>query len=215
MNSVFAFLLTVLLALPATAQAQTWRYDHNGSDMQVVQQGRRVTITYLAPRAGLQAQGVTPGTLLFDGQMDANGYLDGLSRIFRRGCGDLEYFVYGDFRGGQDFRLTGAAPILAPTGCRVIDNSHDVANANLLFTPLGQRPAQPIRAGGSFCVGNLGLSGALNLRTGPGTGYAVLGQIPAGVCQVQAAAPAQGGWQPVRLGDQRGWVAQRYLVRAD
>lgn len=220
---ILRFVLIWLCLLPSVGQAQNWRYDHNGSTMLVRQTGRQVEITYETPRQGLRNEGVGASTLLFSGTLDQAGYLDGMARIFRRGCGDLDYFVYGDFRGGGAFTLNGAAPVLARTGCRVVDNSHDIANANLLFTPLSNPPPapapvpQPARSdgpGARFCVGNLRNASSVNLRTGPGTGYSILGQVPARVCQVYAAAAARNGWQPVTHGAQRGWVAQQFLQRA-
>lgn len=208
-------LLSLCLALPLGAQAQTWRYDHNGSVMEIRQAGAEVQISYLEPRQGLRDQGVQPGTLLFTGRLDRNGYLEGMARVFRRGCGVIDYFVYGDFAGGRPLHLSGAAPILARQGCQIVDNSHEVANANLRFTPLAanmQMPVlAPVRHGARFCVTNMRAGSSLNLRTGPGTTYTGLGSIPGASCDVFAAAPARGGWQPVEYGGQRGWAALQYL----
>ncbi|MFN4160262.1 MAG: SH3 domain-containing protein [Gemmobacter sp.] len=218
----FLWALPMILAAlwqPGPVAAQTLSYDHNGSGVQVAQAGRQVTITYTDPRAGLRAEGVGAGTLLFSGTMDANAYLSGMARIFRKGCGVLDYYVYGDFRAGRDFRLAGVAPVLAPTGCRVVDNSTDAAAGNLLFRVAAPAPPAPALAPrgtlGRFCVTGVQLGGALNLRSGPGTGYGVLGQIPATSCQVIGQAPAQTGWQPVMHENRLGWVAGRHLQRVE
>jgi len=179
--------------------------------MQVEQAGRQVQITYQTPRQGIAAQGVGPGTMLFSGTLDNSNYLSGMARIFRRGCGVIDYYVYGDFALGRDFQLSGAAPILAAQGCRVVNNTYDGQNANLVFTA---REAEPGRRGGAalrFCVSGIRLGGFLNMRIGPGTQWGVIDRIAASSCSVLAAAPARSGWQPVEHEGRLGWVTQRYL----
>lgn len=219
-NSGLAFLMIAVLALvimPTPTPAQTLEYDHNGSRMQVTRAGQQVQITYQDPRDGIAAQGAGPGTVLFTGELDANDYLSGMARIFRRGCGVIDYYVYGDFALGRDFTLTGAAPVLAQQGCRIVDNVYEGPNANLGFTVRANMPApRPTpasvpSAANRFCVDGIALGGQLNMRTGPGTQFGVIAQIPASSCRVLAAAPAVGSWQPVAHDVGFGWVASRYL----
>lgn len=209
--------LLLLVGQISLAAAQSLSYDHNGSRMMVTRAGQQVEIIYQAPRAGIAAQGVDPGTLLFSGTLDSNDYLSGMSRIFRRGCGVIDYYVYGDFALGRDFQLSGAAPVLARQGCQVVDNTYDGPNANLRFT-LGATLPTPTplfrptpQAATRFCVGGIVIGGQLNMRTGPGTQWGVIDQIPASSCRVLAAAPQVAGWQPVEHGGSYGWVAFQYL----
>lgn len=214
--------LMILLTAPA-AVAQTHGYDHNGSDMQVTQSGNRVSIVYNAPRAGLRVAGVVPGTELFSGTVQ-DGYLSGLAQIFRSGCGVLDFFVYGDFRLGQAFTLTGAAPVLAPQGCAVVDNVHDGLNSTLRFVPTNAAalpsiisdPAATLAGtsvapGTRLCVTGVAPGSALNLRVGPGQSFGVIARIGAGDCAVIAGPRTEDGWQAVHSGAQPGWASQRFL----
>lgn len=210
-----------LVGLPcAGAQAQAMLYTHNGSVMLVEQSGMEVRITYSAPRNGLRSEGVGPGTELFLGSVE-DGYLSGLARIFRAGCGVLDYYIYGDFTFGQSFVLSGASPVLAPQGCAVVDNVYDGPNSNLVFVPGGPvvpNPApnpqpQPGLTGSLFCVTGISAGSGLNLRTGPGLSYGRIGEIPAGTCGVEAG-PTSGSWQGVRWQGRVGWVSQQYLREA-
>ena len=167
------------------------------------------------PRSGLRPEGVTEGTELFRGTLE-NGYLSGLALIFRSGCGRLDYYVYGDFRLGESFTLTGAAPVLARQGCAVIDNTYDGPNANLVFTAarVGAAPTPPPGPGPRLCVNGIVATSSLNLRTGPGLGYGVIGEIPANACDVIAGPAAASGWQAVRWQGRLGWASSTYLRAA-
>lgn len=221
MKTLVLAIMTFLLGISA-AQAQSF-YNHNGSIMRLVQQGNSVRIFYEEPREGLLPHGVRPGTMLFEGELDANLYLEGMSRIFSSRCGEMDYYVYGQFRRNGDFTLAGAAPVLERNGCRVIDNTYDGDNANLRFAWLrnaqgGQTNAgggaslvEPARGTGPFCV--TGVSSALNMRAGPGTSYAVIGTLAANSCNVAGYNSCEGGWCFVRRGDDLGWVANQYLRR--
>jgi hypothetical protein len=207
--------LFLLLAGPVTAQDQTSAYTHNGSDMRVVWSGEEVTITYVAPRAGLRPEGVAPGTLLFRGMVE-DGYLSGLARIFRAGCGVLDYFVYGDFEMGQDFVLSGAAPVLAPQGCTIVNNVHDDPNSTLVFRADRTSTAPnilsgPLAPGTRLCVAGAETGSALNLRVGPDTGYAIIGQVPSGACDAVAVSVATRGWMAVQWQGQFGWASVQFL----
>jgi len=58
--------LAVSLALTVPALADYW--DHNGSRMYMEETDANLLITYLQPRHGIAATGVTNGTQLFVGQ---------------------------------------------------------------------------------------------------------------------------------------------------
>lgn len=227
MKTILAVLLAVLAGVSAV-HAQSF-YNHNGSIMRLVEQGNTVRIYYEQPRDGLLPHGVRPGTLLFEGEMDRNLYLEGMSRIFSSRCGEMDYYVYGQYRRDGDFTLNGAAPVLEANGCRVVDNVYQGDNANLRFAWLrtaqggpasGPQPAPGGRSGlsepatghGPFCV--TGISSALNMRAGPGTRFAVLGTLPANACDVAGYNRCEGGWCFVQRGNDVGWVANQYLRRA-
>lgn len=195
-NAVF---FALLCATPAAAD--TFTYDHNGSAMAVDVTNSRVVIRYTTPHAGLRAQGVTPGTLLFAGAV-TDGYLDGQSRIFSAACEAIDYFVYGDFVAGQSFTLKGAAPVLASTGCTIVDNTTTGPNATLVFA--AERAAQ------SGCL--RGVNTSLNVRVGPGQDYAVIAELPADTCNVTPITACAPAWCAIRAGNVTGWVSRQYLA---
>ena len=214
------FALAALFALMACfeAAARDYAYEHNGSRMKVSVNGAEVRIVYQRPRSGLRSVGVRPGTLLFDGRV-SNGYLEGKSRVFNANCGEVDYFVYGDFRPGSAFRLSGAAPVVSNMSCRIVDNVNEGPNANLAFTPVSApRPAptskpepQPRARDGSACV--TGVNSTLNVRVGPGADYGRIAELAAGSCGIEVLARCQGDWCAVRQGDVAGWVSMRYVRR--
>lgn len=87
-------------------------WQHNGSTLALVVEGEGRRFVYTAPREGLEANGVRPGTLLFDGRSDGRRY-EGRARIFTRRCGELSYAVSGPIeRGGAKVVLRGKVPRL-------------------------------------------------------------------------------------------------------
>ncbi len=93
----------------------TWT--HNGSTMELSTQGEGRTLTYVKPRAGLAANGVYPGSLLFSGTSDGRAYT-GSARYFSRKCGEIQFAVRGLIeQNGARLTLKGAAPKLNDT-CR-------------------------------------------------------------------------------------------------
>lgn len=217
----------LLLTLGMVSAHAEGLYDHNGSTMRITQDGTTVRIAYEVPRPGLTSQGVRPGTVLFQGLLDSNYYLEGMSRIFRTGC-DIDYFVYGQYQPAASFTLSGASPVLARTGCQIVDNVYEGPNANLVFSYLrpassAQQPnprpsssqvsAGPATGFGPFCVS--GVSSTLNMRAGPGTQFGVIGQLDANRCGIAGYNRCQGGWCFIADQNSRplamGWVANQYL----
>lgn len=206
----FPAMLTGML-LATSAFAADYAYDHNGSRMRVNVEESTVRIYYQEPRKGLSGVGVHAGTLLFDGKM-SNGYLEGMSRIFNPKCGEVDYFVYGDFKPGQSFTLNGAAPVLSGMSCRIVDNVYDGPNANLRFEAVaGVPPAAPTQAGASSCV--TGVRTSLNVRVGPGGNYGRIGELPANVCGLEILDQCNDGWCVISYGRTVGWVSMRYVRR--
>ena len=210
-NSIAALGLTILLGV-TSASAESDYYEHNGSRMLVESDGTSVVIVYDTPRSGLEREGVVAGTVLFEGNFSDKNYIDGMSRVFRKGCGVIDYYVYGSFTPGRDFTLNGAAPVL--NGCTIVDNTYEGANANLVFAYQGDarpRPSGDIGKSGIYCI--TGVNSTLNMRSGPGTDYAVLGEISAHQCGIELASQGPRGWVGVRTyTGQLGWVASRYLT---
>ncbi len=212
MLRILSMAFALALVVPAAADEL---YDHNGSLMRLSERGGRVTIAYEEPRPGLVRQGVRHGTVLFEGELDAGLYLEGMSNIFRAGCAPTDYYVYGQYRPRATFTLGGAAPVLAPTGCAVVDNVYEGSNANLQFVWLRAAPTDtlPVAGDGTLCV--TGVSSALNVRSGPGSGFGVLGTIAAGRCGIAGYDQCRDGWCFVAAdpaaGRGLGWVAAQYL----
>jgi hypothetical protein len=93
----------------AGAPARTY-WDHNGSVMYLVAEGRRRRFFYSQPRVGIQEAGAQPNSLLFDGTVSGDRY-DGTAFIFNGRCGTFPYHVSGPIL--DNYRrvvLRGSAP---------------------------------------------------------------------------------------------------------
>ncbi|MCT4654312.1 MAG: SH3 domain-containing protein [Cohaesibacter sp.] len=207
--------LTMALSGVASARAETRFYNHNGSAVELTRNGQHVTIKYHLPRPGLSNIGIRKGTILFTGKLDGRAYMDGQARLFRKGCKPTTYYVYGDYRPGKTFVLTGTAPVLARSGCRVVDNRHDIDAAHLSFQPRTHDPSLSPQgsdrtSGKGACIQNLSHNGSLNLRAGPGGSYGVLAQLKAGTCGL-TIHKRQNGWAALSFGNYRGWASLHYV----
>jgi uncharacterized protein YraI len=72
-----------------------------------------------------------------------------------------------------------------------------------LMLPAGQAAAEPLPG---YITGNV------NLRTGPGTGYPRVTTLPVGAAVVIEGCLAGWTWCDVAYGDLRGWVAGSYVA---
>ena len=213
-------LMSLLLSLSVADAAEF--YSHNGSLMRVdLTQGRGVAIYYERPRESLARIGIRPGQVLFEGRTNGAGYLEGMSRLFSSRCGEIDYFVYGDFTPGRPFRLDGVMPVRDRSTCAIIDNVHtaDTPSGSLVFTPASapepSRQAQTrAPSSGLACVTRVRAGSTLNMRAGPSTAYGVVAEIPANDCDVEIGPTCRGDWCGVRhQGPQGsvGWVNTNYL----
>src|ERR1019366_2721307 len=71
-------------ASPQVARRNVW--DHNGSIVYLVAQGRFRKFYYKEPRSGMVSAGAKPGSLLFDGEVIGDQY-QGTAYIFNGRCG--------------------------------------------------------------------------------------------------------------------------------
>lgn len=223
MKKITFALAGLVSVIALEANAETYRYNHNNSAMKVDVFGQNVIITYENPRSSLEKNGVRRGTVLFNGKIELldNGqpYLEGDAKVFRQGCEPTPYYVYGNFNQGQDFKLNGAAPVLANAGCSIVDNVYTGSNANLFFSAVqsgnGNKPSQALsnnsqKLGWSkVCV--TGVNTSLNLRTGPGVDYGRIGELPANACDVIALNQCIKTWCAVQRRNEIGWVSRKYL----
>lgn len=53
-------------------------------------------------------------------------------------------------------------------------------------------------------------NGGLNVRTGPGTNFRILGTLPTG-SQIDSTGPSRDGWMPISYQGNEGWVSGAYL----
>jgi SH3-like domain-containing protein len=83
----------------------------------------------------------------------------------------------------------------------------------LLLAPLAARAqTEPlIVPGEEHCVVNVRSDDVLNLRTGPGTQYAVQTGLRFNQCGVMVMDDCQGNWCPVEDGHYAGWVSRRFI----
>jgi len=135
--NVAAIALVATVAV-ANAQAQTQTaspeptiWDHNGSVMYLVANGRSREFYYQKPRTGMLEVGIRPGSLLFRGEID-NGQYSGTAYIFTLHCGQIPFQVNGPvLDNDQRILLTGQAPRIG-RNCHV----HESSTSNLEFRRL-------------------------------------------------------------------------------
>jgi len=121
------------LAQTQTASPELTIWDHNGSVMYLVANGKSREFYYQKPRAGMLDAGARPGSLLFRGEID-NGKYSGTAYIFNRHCGQIPFQVEGSILDNDErIMLTGQAPRVA-RNCRA-DESY---TSNLEFRLLKQ-----------------------------------------------------------------------------
>lgn len=68
------------------------------------------------------------------------------------------------------------------------------------------------QSGGGGLTAQRVTASVLNVRTGPGTGFAILGTVQAG--QVYASGRSSGGWHEIWFDGRAGWSSGAYLARA-
>lgn len=121
------------LAQTQTTSPEPTIWDHNGSVMYLVANGKSREFYYQKPRAGMLDAGAHPGSLLFRGEID-NGKYSGTAYIFNRHCGQIPFQVEGSILDNDErIMLTGQAPRVA-RNCRA-DESY---TSNLEFRLLKQ-----------------------------------------------------------------------------
>jgi SH3-like domain-containing protein len=76
----------------------------------------------------------------------------------------------------------------------------------------GTASADPVVVGEEHCVVNVRTDDGLNMRAGPGTGFAVLTVKRPDQCGITVTAPCAGNWCPVEDGHRAGYVHQRYIA---
>jgi hypothetical protein len=80
-------------------------WNHNGSVVGLIPEGKNRTFIYVKPRSGLQGL-VEPGMVLFSGISDNSSY-NGIARRFRKGLPPIKYNVSGPInKGGSQVVLT-------------------------------------------------------------------------------------------------------------
>ncbi len=101
--------------LPTCTKGTIWT--HNGSEMQLLADGRKRSFRYVAPRPSLAEMGIREGTLLFNGERVGDRY-EGVARRFSERCGVREYRVSGELEGERRVILRGTVRGLDPSSCR-------------------------------------------------------------------------------------------------
>ena len=103
---------------------------HNNSLVTMTKTGASIRFVYESPRQGMRDEGVTQGTLLFEGTASGNAY-KGTAYVFSGRCGtSFAYHVTGDITpDGTQLQLSGQAPSRIGPDCRVLGYRTD----NLIF----------------------------------------------------------------------------------
>lgn len=118
------------LALEQTRSVPS-RWNHNGSLMKLIADGARRQFVYDAPRDGMLAQGVAPGTLLFEGTRSGSAY-NGTAYIFSKNCGARPYAVSGTVAADdRSISMVGRAPRIN-SACQVFGYIDDTITFELV-----------------------------------------------------------------------------------
>ena len=114
---IVGFIATERSSAQAAANAVSY-WDHNGSVVSLTANGATRRFYYEMPRAGLEAIGVKPGTLLFRGRKEGDTY-SGTAFIFAPNCPPTPYEVSGTVSAGdRQVTMYGQAPRVG-AGCRI------------------------------------------------------------------------------------------------
>jgi hypothetical protein len=99
---------------------------HNGSSMLMIKEGTVRRFLYENPREGMRDEGVTHGTLLFEGAARENAYF-GTAYVFSGRCRtSFPYQVSGNATlNGSQVRLFGKAPSRISSDCQVLGYRDD------------------------------------------------------------------------------------------
>jgi FtsZ-interacting cell division protein YlmF len=113
---------------PQQSASSYWM--HNNSLVMMSRSGTGIRFVYENPRQGMRDEGVTQGTLLFEGRASGNTY-NGTAYVFSGRCGtSFPYPVTGNMTpDGTQLRLIGQAPSRIGPDCSVVGYRND----NLLF----------------------------------------------------------------------------------
>ncbi|QQA42825.1 SH3 domain-containing protein [Pelagovum pacificum] len=244
---------------PVTYDVSSWRpvaggsgislWNHNNSSMGWESgPGDRRVIWYYQPRSGLSGVGVRQGTLLFEGTRVGNR-MEGRARIFTGACGPYSYYVEGPIASNNiEVTMTGQKPVVNDA-CQITGTAPDTLRFNYVADAPNSGPAEPSDEpmegdvpgfgvwADRFAVQRVASNDTLNVRTGPGTGYAVVGELPptaqgilveAGGCtpemdqiaydqanRAQRTQMISTRWCDVSWGSLRGWVYAGYLRSSD
>jgi len=71
--------------------------------------------------------------------------------------------------------------------------------------------AQACACCGTWKVKNVAANDQLNIRSGPGVRYRVVGGVPSGSACVIKTGQCQGNWCKINFAQYDGWVNTRYL----
>lgn len=131
-------LLLLGLAVPGAADS-VW--EHNGSTLQLREEGTLRSFRYSNPRAELQKAGVDDGTVLFEGKKIGNRF-SGTAYRFSKGCGAVGYEVEGTVSPTVGaLTLSGRAP-RRNSKCEVVGHFTD----QLVFRRRGAVEQRPVAA---------------------------------------------------------------------
>lgn len=110
-------------------------WTHNGSTVFFDVSNRR--IVYTEPKPAI-AGTIRPGQVMYVGDLpgEFGRRVEGVAFTFRKGCPPAPYRVKGEHLDGWHWRMAGAAPVRAATGCAIVGYDEKSPNAVLLFERL-------------------------------------------------------------------------------
>ena len=127
--------------IPQPSQTQQLLWDHNGSTVYLVAQGRSRKFFYKQPREGLLIAGARPNELVFSGEVVGEQYR-GVAYRFNSRCGKLPYQVSGPILDNyRRVELRGQAPRV-DSNCGVTDYVDDLLVFQLIEPSIATSPIE-------------------------------------------------------------------------
>lgn len=115
-------LVALTVASPVAAQDQpSSLWDLNDSVLGLYKNGAERIFSYQEPREALQQEGVTAGTVWFQGTLTGNTYT-GTAFVFQRRCGPSPFHVEGKLDADERrISFTGEQPVSFDAHCKVVE----------------------------------------------------------------------------------------------
>jgi hypothetical protein len=199
----FCITASLLLGCIHTQNAQAASlWEHSGSTVSLVADGKNRQFSYEEPRPGMVEAGAHLGSLLFTGK-SVNGHYVGTAYIFNLSCGQIPYQVSGPILDNYErVVLRGNAPRV-DSDCNIVGYVADTlefsflksakTTPNVLKSYAGIIPA-PLTKGALLKVVNIRTNDVLHMKEYPTEESRVIHMIPPNGTGIVYMGETQGQW---------------------